>query len=79
MPRYTLELHWPDGKITTGDHDSRDAVYEVGDCFADAAAKISFRIERLKEAGATWRIERIEDAPEPFLAKLVCAPLLFEV
>ena len=79
MPRYTLELHWPDGKITTGDHDSRDAVYEVGDCFADAAAKISFRIERLKETEPPGGLNGLRMLQSRSLQSSVCAPLLFEV
>ena len=66
MPRYSLELHWTDGRVTTGDYDSDEVVYEVEDRFKD------------KDSGITWRVERIEDAPQPFLAKLVCAPDPYE-
>jgi hypothetical protein len=62
VPRYTLELHWLNGDVTTGDYDSLNPHF-VGDQFTD-------------DRGVTWRIaEIVDDAPEPFLAKLVCTEI----
>jgi hypothetical protein len=60
VPRYRLELHWPEGETTTADYDSGGDTYEEGDTFQDASHAI------------TWRVERVEPEPEPFLARLVC-------
>lgn len=60
MPRYRLELHWPEGQTTTVDYDSGESVYEEGDTFQDDRHPV------------IWRVERIEPDSEPFLARLVC-------
>ena len=62
MPRYLLELHHGDGSIATGDYDSPERGYDLGDRFEH------------RDTGETWVVERIEDAKPPFEAKLVCAP-----
>jgi hypothetical protein len=60
VPRYRLELHWPEGQTTTGDYDSGESVHKEGDTFQD------------DNHAVTWRIERIEPESDPFLARLVC-------
>jgi hypothetical protein len=60
VPRYRLELHWPEGVTTTADYDSGEDLLEEGDTFQDASHPL------------TWRVERVEPESEPFLARLVC-------
>jgi hypothetical protein len=60
VPRYRLELHWPEDQTTIADYDSGEVVYEEGDTLQDDRHPV------------IWRIERIEPEPEPFLARLVC-------
>jgi hypothetical protein len=60
VPRYRLELHWPEGVTTTADYDSGEDLLEEGDTFQDASHAV------------TWRVERIEPQPEPYRARLVC-------
>ncbi|HEY7563079.1 MAG TPA: hypothetical protein VH650_12970 [Gaiellaceae bacterium] len=60
MPRYRLELHWPESQTTTADYDSGEDLLEEGDTFQDDRHAV------------VWYIERTEPEPEPFLARLVC-------
>jgi hypothetical protein len=61
VPRYQLELHWPEGQTTNAEHDSGEDVYEEGDTFQDDRHPVN------------WLVERIEPASDPFLALLVCS------
>jgi hypothetical protein len=60
VPRYRLELHWPEGVTTTADYDSGEDSLQEGDTFQD------------DEHAVTWRVRRIEPEADPFLARLVC-------
>jgi hypothetical protein len=60
VPRYRLELHWPEGQTTTADYDSGEEILAEGDTFQDDRHAV------------VWCIMRIEPEPEPFVARLVC-------
>jgi hypothetical protein len=61
VARYTIECHWPDGKVTTADFDH---VRGLGQ---------NTLIDDIDNE-MVWRVTRVEDMPEPYVAKLVLAP-----
>lgn len=62
MPRYALEIHEPDGKITEGEHTSPE-----GEWWTEG--------HEFEHEGRRLHVRRLKEAHGPFEQILVCVPI----